>query len=98
MDIFSLLGIFVIFPFGAALIGALYVRLFLKRKTITSAIAGVLWIVYAIYEDLMYSRVLCTGECNIRLDLLLILPVLLAFSLLATMRYYRKPRPTDMAG
>jgi hypothetical protein len=43
--------------------------------------AGVLlgsaWIGYAIYEALMQARILCSGECNIRVDLLLIWPALL---------------------
>jgi len=37
----------------------------------------VLWVAYAGYEYLMYARVLCSGECNIRVDLLLIYPLLL---------------------
>lgn len=34
------------------------------------------WALYAAYEALMYARVLCSGECNIRVDLLLIYPAL----------------------
>lgn len=34
------------------------------------------WALYAGYEYLMYARVLCSGECNIRVDLLLIYPAL----------------------
>ena len=36
-----------------------------------------IWLFYAAYELLMYKRVLCTGECNIRVDLLLIYPFIL---------------------
>lgn len=39
---------------------------------------AVLWVAYAAYEYLMYLRVLCSGECNIRVDLLLVYPTLLA--------------------
>lgn len=35
------------------------------------------WVAYAVYEYLMFTRVLCTGECNIRVDLLLLYPLLL---------------------
>lgn len=45
------------------------------------AVAAVLWLVYAGYEFLMYRRVLCSGECNIRVDLLLFYPILLAATL-----------------
>ena len=38
------------------------------------------WLLYAAYELLMYKRVLCIGECNIRIDLLLIYPVMLGAS------------------
>ena len=37
------------------------------------------WVGYAVYEFLMFKRVLCTGECNIRVDLLLY-PALLGSS------------------
>jgi hypothetical protein len=54
------------------------------------------WGIYAVYEGLMYARILCTGECNIRVDLLLIWPLLLALSISAlwgTWRARRKPAP-----
>ena len=84
------LGILIIFPLGAAIIGAFYIRMFLKLKNITAIFTGVLWVLYSIYENLMYTRVLCTGECNIRIDLLLIYPVLIVLSLVSTIFYYRK--------
>lgn len=40
-----------------------------------------LWLAYAVYEWLMATRVLCSGECNIRVDLLLIAPLLLGRTL-----------------
>jgi hypothetical protein len=44
-------------------------------------VAAALWLAYAGYEFLMYRRVLCSGECNIRVDLLLFYPILLAATL-----------------
>jgi hypothetical protein len=41
------------------------------------AVFAILWLLYAGYEYLMYARIACSGECNIRVDLLLIYPVLL---------------------
>jgi hypothetical protein len=43
--------------------------------------AAVLWALYAGYEYMMHFRVLCTGECNIRLDLILLYPLLLVLTL-----------------
>ena len=36
-----------------------------------------LWLSYSVYEYLMYKRVLCSGDCNIRVDLLLFYPLLI---------------------
>ena len=49
-------------------------------------IAGAMWLLYLPYEYLMYRRVLCSGECNIRADLLLIYPTLIFTTLAALVR------------
>jgi hypothetical protein len=41
------------------------------------SVLSVLWLSYAVYEYFMYTLIFCSGECNIRVDLLLIYPVLL---------------------
>jgi len=51
------------------------------RGARSAAVAGLLWALYGVYEYLMHFRILCSGECNIRVDLLLIYPLLLAASL-----------------
>jgi hypothetical protein len=48
-----------------------------------AAAAALAWLLYGIYEYLMFARVLCAGECNIRVDLLLIYPVLGVLALVA---------------
>jgi hypothetical protein len=48
-----------------------------------------LWGAYAVYETLMFKRVLCSGECNIRVDLLLIYPALLGSTLWVSMAAVR---------
>jgi hypothetical protein len=88
MDI--VIGLLIIFPLGATCIGVLFLLMFFRLKTITSLITAVLWILYSIYEYLMYTRVLCTGECNIRVDLLVIYPLLIALSLVSIFFYFRK--------
>lgn len=47
-------------------------------------VLALLWVAYAVYEYLMYTRVLCSGECNIRVDLLLIYPALVGSTLWLT--------------
>ena len=42
---------------------------------------AIFWALYAGYEFMMFKRVWCTGECNIRVDLLLIFPLLVGRTL-----------------
>lgn len=52
--------------------------------------AGLAWGLYSVYEYLMKARILCSGECNIRIDLLLIYPLLLALSVIAAAALFAK--------
>jgi len=97
MEIFALLAMFIIAPIAATLVGAIYLWMFYKLRIKSSMLTGVLWVLYSIYEYLMYIRVLCTGECNIRIDLLGIYPLLLVASLAATILYYYKKRKINKA-
>ena len=47
------------------------------RRRRLAGVASAAWAGYCLYEYLMYARVLCSGECNIRIDLLVIYPILL---------------------
>lgn len=52
-----------------------------------------IWLAYVIYEYGMKLRILCSGECNIRIDLLLIYPILVllfVFALFAFVRGLKK--------
>jgi hypothetical protein len=51
------------------------------RKVVLAA--ALIWLAYAIYEYAMYRRWLCTGECDIRVDLLLLYPGLILVSIIA---------------
>jgi len=91
------LGVIIIFPVGATIIGLMYLRMFYKLKMKSSLVSAVLWIIYSIYELLIYMRILCTGECNIRIDLLIIYPTLIVSSLLASFIYFRIKRKLSIA-
>jgi hypothetical protein len=69
----------------AGVLGALFWR---RRKTVI-AVAAAAWALYAVYESLMKARVLCSGECNIRVDLLLISPLLWILAASALFSYFR---------
>jgi hypothetical protein len=45
--------------------------------------AALSWTAYTAYETAMLMRILCSGDCDIRIDLLAIYPALLALTLVA---------------
>jgi formate hydrogenlyase subunit 3/multisubunit Na+/H+ antiporter MnhD subunit len=89
----ELLSIFILYPWLAAVIGVLFVGLGQQRRRPTAIVVGVIWLLYAAYETAMRLRWLCSGECNIRVDLLLIYPLLLATTVVAIVSLLR-PRRT----
>ena len=72
------MGLFIIVAAGIGLLFALAAFVWKSRPLRISAIV---WLAYAAYEATLYLRLLCSGECNIRIDLLLIFPALLFVSL-----------------
>jgi len=80
------------YPLVAAVVGVLLLWLGRATRRRTAMVSGVLWLVYAVYETGMHERWLCSGECNIRIDLLAIYPALLASSLAAAISLLRGPR------
>lgn len=55
-------------------------------------VVSLMWSGYAVYEGLMADRVLCSGECNIRVDLLVIVPILLGVTAGAIAKVEAKKR------
>ena len=88
----TVMGIFIKYPLLAAVIGAGLVGLGWRTRRRTAASVGVVWLLYALYETGMQRRWLCSGECNIRIDLLVIYPVLLIGLLAAGVSILRAPR------
>jgi formate hydrogenlyase subunit 3/multisubunit Na+/H+ antiporter MnhD subunit len=74
------MGILIMYPFLAAIIGAIFIAFGRRARRWGATAVGVTWLLYAAYETGMQQRWLCTGECNIRVDLLLIYPILLVAS------------------
>lgn len=70
-------------PFLALVPAALFAALFAKSKDRFVLVALVFWLTYLPYEYGMKLRILCSGECNIRVDLLVLYPALILVSLVA---------------
>ena len=70
----------------AGFMAALY---WISRRRVVLVAAGS-WFCYLPYEWGMKLRILCSGECNIRVDLLIIYPALLLVSLAAIFTFLRE--------
>jgi hypothetical protein len=81
--VFGTFTVFVALPLLALLPAAGFAALYWASGRRLVAAAAVLWCLYAFYELAMHRRLLCSGECNIRVDLLLLYPVLWMVSLVA---------------
>jgi hypothetical protein len=68
---------FIHYPILAVAIGVVLLGLGRRAGRRVPVSAGIGWLLYGLYEFGMKQRWLCTGECNIRIDLLVIYPVLL---------------------
>jgi hypothetical protein len=75
--LFSAMAIFIEYPVLAAAIGIVLVGLGHRSHRGVARAVGVVWLLYALYEFGMKRRLLCSGECDIRIDLLVIYPALL---------------------
>ncbi len=71
------------FPWITFVVGGAFLVAWRWRRARSAMVVGALWLVYGAYEYLMHARILCSGECNIRVDLLLIYPTLFVASLVA---------------
>jgi hypothetical protein len=85
-------GILIEYPYLAAVVGVVLLALGRWKRRRTATVVGVLWLLYAVYELGMKLRWLCSGECDIRVDLLLIYPVLLLASAAALVSLLRPSR------
>jgi hypothetical protein len=87
MDLLSKLGeIFIPRPWMALIPVAAFAGLYLLSRSRTVLAAALAWLVYVAWELTIKLRWTCSGDCDIRVDLLLLYPVLLALSALAIVR------------
>ena len=78
------------------LVAACFGMAWLHRRGASPAIAAAAWLAYPPYEYWYQSR--CTGECNIRVDLVLIAGFLLVVSVLAVVSFVRSTRRRTKTG
>lgn len=92
MPLMAMGFVFILAPFLALVPTGIFIWIYLKSKRLPVLMTGLLWAVYTAYEYAMKLRILCSGECNIRIDLLLIYPLLIVTSIIAvvsTVRWFK---------
>jgi hypothetical protein len=91
-QLLSAMAILIEYPWLAAIIGAVLAWLGRRSGRRAAVAVGAAWLLYAAYETGMRLRWLCSGECNIRVDLLLIYPALLVGLVVAVVSLFRARR------
>jgi hypothetical protein len=86
------MSLFIAYPFLALAVAAGFLALHAWARHRLVLSAGLAWLAYGGYEFAMQQRWLCTGECNIRIDLLLLYPILALLSVAALVVALRSPR------
>jgi hypothetical protein len=76
-------ALFIPRPWLALIPAALFFALYLASRKRPALAASLAWLSYTLYEYAMYRRWACSGECNIRIDLLAMYPVLILLSITA---------------
>jgi hypothetical protein len=92
------MAIFIEYPVLALAIGIVLLGLGRAARRRVAAGVGIAWLLYGLYEFGMRQRWLCSGECNIRIDLLVIYPVLavaLGAAAISLLRAFTGARPSN---
>jgi hypothetical protein len=97
MDIGIILGVFVGWPYLALVPASLFAGLYFRCRRAVVLVAALAWLAYFPYEQAMKLRILCSGECNIRVDLLLLYPILALLSVFAIVAYAKTNRAARRA-
>ena len=64
-----------------------------QRPRLAVIVSGILWLLYAVWEHQVATGVLCDSDCNIRVDLVFIIPILGLATLRAYQSYMGRPGP-----
>lgn len=83
MGLIRWMGVFAGYPWLTLMPIALFFVLGMKARSRFVTVVAIVWLIYGSYELLMKLRVLCSGDCDIRTDLLFIYPVLMLASIAA---------------
>ena len=69
-----------------------------QRPRLAVIVAAILWLLYAVYERLVATGVLCDADCNIRVDLVFFFPILGIATFCAYRSYMGLPGQSRVVG
>src|SRR3954451_21187976 len=87
-----------VFAIAAGMMAVILLVAGWQRPRLGVIVAAILWLLYAVYERLVATGVLCDANCNIRVDLLLFFPILLIATFYAYRSYMRPPGQSTVVG
>ena len=92
MDIGIVLGLFIAWPILTLVPSTVFTVMYLHCRRLPILLAALAWMAYFAYEQAIKMRLICSGECNIRVDLLLFYPLLALISAMAVVAYIKAKR------
>ena len=81
------------FVIAAGMMAVILLVAGLQRPRPAVIVSGILWLLYAVYERLVATGVLCDANCNIRVDLVFFFPILGLATYCAYQSYMGRPSP-----
>ena len=87
-----------VFAFAAGMMAVIHLVAGWQRPRLAVIVSGILWLLYAVYEHLVATGVLCDANCNIRVDLVFFFPILGLATYCAYQSYMGRPSPQKVVG
>jgi hypothetical protein len=86
------------FAVAAGMMAVIHLVAGAQRPRLAVFIAAILWLLYAVYEYLVATGVLCDANCNIRVDLVFFIPILGLATFCAYQSYMGRPGQSKVVG
>ena len=87
-----------VFAIAAGMMAVIHLVAGWQRPRLAVIVSGILWLLYAVYERLVATGVLCDANCNIRVDLVFFFPILGLATYCAYQSYMGRPCPQKVVG
>jgi hypothetical protein len=87
-----------IFAIAAGMMAVILLVAGWQRPRLAVIVAAILWLLYAVYEHLVATGLLCDANCNIRVDLVFFIPILGLATYCAYQSYMGRPGQQKVVG